>query len=160
MSAQSRLTIVPCELADANLFIREHHRHHGAMVHHRFSLAVCDEDGTVCGVAIVDRPAARALSDGWTLEARRVATDGFPNACSALYGACWRATKALGYRRLVTYTLASESGASLRGAGWRVVGEVRGREWDCPSRPRARGRVAQLELKLRWQAPDGAGDPA
>lgn len=101
-------------------------------------------------MAIVGRPVARGLQDGWTAEVTRVATDGTPNAPSALYGACWRVARALGYRRLVTYTLATEPGTSLRAAGWRVVGEVRGRSWSCASRPRVDRAPAQE--KLRWEA--------
>jgi len=79
-----------------------------------------------------------------------VATDGTRNACSMLYGAAWRAAKALGYRKLITYTLASEPGTSLRAAGWSVVGEVRGRSWSCASRPRVDKHP--LQDKLRWEA--------
>src|SRR5689334_18781206 len=100
-----RLEIVPCELDEANEFVRRHHRHHQPAVGHKFSLAVADDRGDVRGVAIVSRPTARRLQDGWTLEVVRVATDGCQNACSALYGAAWRACRAMGYRKLVTFTL-------------------------------------------------------
>lgn len=103
------LLIVPVELAEANTFVRQHHRHHGPVVGHKFSLGVSDGEA-IRGVAIVGRPVSRMLDDGQTLEVTRVATDGARNAASALYGAARRATFALGYRRLVTYTLPSESG--------------------------------------------------
>lgn len=74
------------------------------------------------GVAIVGRPVSRHLDDGWTLEVNRLCTDGSRNACSALYAAAWRAARAMGYKRLVTYILESENGASLRAAGWKCVG--------------------------------------
>jgi hypothetical protein len=143
------LTVVPCTLAEANAFVVQHHRHHGKVRGHKFSLAVADEAG-VRGVAIVGRPVSRMLDNGWTLEVTRVATDGCPNACSALYGAAWRATKALGYRRLVTYTLPEESGASLRGAGWMCVGEAGGGSWSRESRPRV--DMHPTQVKLRWEA--------
>jgi hypothetical protein len=143
------LEIVPCELAEANAFVAQHHRHHQAVVGHRFSIAVADET-RVCGVAIVGRPVARHLDDGLTLEVTRCCTDGTRNAASALYGAARRATFALGYRKLVTYTLASESGVSLRASGYRVVGEVKGRSWSCASRPRVDKHP--LDNKLRWEA--------
>jgi hypothetical protein len=146
---QVRLEIVPCELAEANAFVSQHHRHHPPVVGHRFSIAVTDGE-RVCGVAIVGRPVARGLDDGLTLEITRVCTDGTPNAASALYGAARRATFALGYRKLVTYTLASESGISLRASGYRVVGEVQGRSWNCASRPRVDKHP--LDNKLRWEA--------
>ena len=141
--------MVPCDLSEANAFVELHHRHHGPVVGHKFSLAVAKGD-TVCGVAIVGRPVARMLDDGLTLEITRVATDGTKDACSALYGAARRAAFALGYRRLVTYTLPSESGASLRGAGYRCIGEAGGGTWSCPSRPRVDKHP--LQTKLRWEA--------
>jgi hypothetical protein len=107
-------------------------------VGHKFSQAVVDQSGTVRGVAIVGRPNARGYDDGWTLEVTRCCTDGCKDACSALYGAARRAAFALGYRRLITYTAKREGGASLRAAGFVVLGEVKGREWDCVSRPRVR----------------------
>jgi len=102
------LEIVPCELVEANDFVSQHHRHHRPVTGHKFSLAVSDGE-TVRGVAIVGRPSSRMLQDGETLEVTRVATDGAINACSALYAACWRAARAMGYRRLVTYILADNS---------------------------------------------------
>lgn len=148
-AGKSRLRIVPCDLADANAFVRQHHRHHGQVVGHKFCLAVADEENRVRGVAIVGRPVARALHDGWTLEVYRVATDGCPNACSALYAACGRVTVALGYRKVITYTLSTEPGTSLRAVGWRIVAEVKGRSWDRPSRPRV--DKWPLQDKIRWE---------
>jgi|SRR6185369_456412 len=142
------LRIVPVDLAEANAFVREHHRHHGPVVGHKFSLGVSDGE-SIRGVAIVGRPVARGLDDGLTLEVCRVATDGTKNAASALYGASRRATFALGYRRLVTYTLPSESGASLRAAGYRCLGEAGGGSWSCPSRPRVDKHP--MQRKLRWE---------
>lgn len=149
-SSYHRLTVVPSELDEANAFVKQHHRHHDPVIGHKFSLAVADEIGTVRGVAIIGRPTSRRRQDGWTLEVTRLATDGCPNACSALYAASWKATKALGYRRLGTYTLKTESGASLRAAGWRVVGETPGRSWSVPSRPRVDKHP--LQARLLWEA--------
>jgi hypothetical protein len=87
----------------------------------KFAVGAADEGSVLRGVAIAGRPVARLLDNGQTLEVTRVASDGYRNAGSLLYGACARATFALGYTRLVTYTQAGESGASLRAAGWRVV---------------------------------------
>lgn len=144
-----RLSIVPVSFSEAQAFVRQHHRHHGAPRGHKFSIAAADEIGAVHGVAMVGRPVARGLQDGWTLEVNRLATDETPNACSMLYAAAWRATRALGYRRLVTYTLAQEPGTSLRAAGWREVGRVRGRQWDCESRPRV--EIESPQDKIRWE---------
>lgn len=137
--AHIAMTIIPLDLAEANAFVDTHHRHHGRVVGHKFSIGASVGDEVV-GVAIVGRPVARPLDDGLTLEVVRCCTDGTRNACSALYGAAWRATKALGFRKLITYTLASEGGASLRAAGWRIVGEVRGRSWNTPEQAARRYR--------------------
>jgi hypothetical protein len=145
-----KFNIVPLPLAEANAFVEQHHRHHGRVVGHKFSLGVSDATNEIRGVAIVSRPVSRRLDDGLTLEITRVATDGCKDACSALYGACRRSAFALGYKKLVTYTLASEGGQSLRAAGYRVVAETPGRSWSCPSRPRVDKHP--LQKKLRWEA--------
>jgi len=126
----------PVTRDEADAFIRAHHRHHGCPVGALWRQAVHDPDGKIVGVAVVGRPVARALDDGLTVEVTRLCTDGAPNACSMLYSATKRAAEAKGYRRGLTYILASESGASLRAAGWKLLWKVRGRSWDCPSRPR------------------------
>lgn len=143
------LELVPMSLSDAAEFCAQHHRRHKPPVGGLFAVGVADAEA-VRGVAIVGRPVARGNQDGWTAEVTRVATDGARNACSMLYGACWRAAKALGYRKLITYTLAEEGGSSLRAAGWLVVGEVRGRSWSCDSRPRVDRHP--LQNKIRWEA--------
>ena len=149
-----RLVIVPCLFADACAFVARHHRHHAPPPFHNYSLAVADEAGTIRGVAIVARPVARNLCDGWTLEVVRVATDGTPNACSALYAGAWRAARALGFKRLVTYTMPEEGGASLRAAGYRLVAKTTDAgDWSRPSRPRVdKNQQRTLGLKLRWEA--------
>ena len=145
------LRIVPITISDAIVFIGRHHRTHQAPRGGLFAVGVADESGVV-GVAIVGRPNARGLQDGWTVEVTRVAVlEHARNGCSMLLGACWRAARALGWQRLVTYTLATEGGASLRGAGWRAVGEVKGRSWSCESRPRVDRHPTQD--KIRWEAP-------
>ncbi|WP_420488845.1 XF1762 family protein [Microbacterium cremeum] len=146
---QPRLHIRTISLRDANAFIDLVHRHHKPVAGHKFSLSVVDDEGRVRGVATVGRPVARHRDDGATVEVTRVATDGCPNACSALYGAAWRAAKALGYARLGTYTLVSEPGISLRAAGWQQVHVVRGRSWSAPSRHRTDQHP--LEDKILWE---------
>jgi hypothetical protein len=143
------LALVPITLREANAFVAAHHRHHPPSRGCIACVAVSANDNIV-GVAIIGRPKARKAQDGWTAEVTRVATDGTRNACSMLYGAAWRACKALGYRRLITYTLPSESGASLRAAGWKLIGEAGGGSWSRSSRPRVDTHPTQV--KLRWGA--------
>ncbi|MFI5756545.1 XF1762 family protein [Streptomyces sp. NPDC051569] len=118
-------------------YVAEHHRHHAPPQGHQFSLGVHTQEGRLVGVAIVGRPVNRHLDNGLTVEVTRVATDGTPNACSALYAAAWRTARAAGYRRAITYTQNGESGASLKAAGWRKVADLPARGgWNSPSRPR------------------------
>jgi len=146
------LRVVPVSFRDACGFVTMWHRHHEAPVGCKFCLGVADAADVLRGVAIVGRPVARMLQDGLTLEVTRTATDGTGNANSMLYGAAWRAAKALGYRRLVTYTQATESGASVRAAGWRVVAERKARGgWDMPSRPRELRGTEGIPRTL-WEA--------
>ncbi len=113
------LRIIPLDLAEANALVERWHRHHKPVVGHKFSLGLADDE-RVCGAAIVGLPVARMLMDGETLEVRRVATDGTKNACSKLLSACRRAATALGYKRLITYTLIEEGGrvCALRIGRW------------------------------------------
>lgn len=121
--AQPRLTIVPLTFRAACAFVEQHHRHHKAPRGHKFSIGVVDEVGELRGVAMVGRPVARAYDDGFTAEVNRTCTDGCPNANSSLYAAAWRTARGMGYTRLITYTQEGESGASLKGAGWRVIAQ-------------------------------------
>jgi hypothetical protein len=113
---------------------------------------VADADGVLRAVGIAGRPVSRWLDNGQVLEVTRVASDGFPNTCSMLYGALARAAFALGYTQLVTYTQRGESGASLRAAGYRVIAERPAHPgWDRPSRPRAELGTEQIPRTL-WEA--------
>ncbi|MCP4089628.1 MAG: hypothetical protein GY746_07525 [Gammaproteobacteria bacterium] len=143
------MELTPITLKEANEFVSQHHRNHKPVVGHKFSVAVSEGD-QVRGVAIIGRPIARRLDDGWTLEVNRVATDGAKNACSMLYGAAWRAAKAMGYKKIITYTLPEEGGASLRAVGWKCIATAGGGNWNVKSRPRVDSDHQQL--KLRWEA--------
>lgn len=129
------LKLKPITLSQANEFVGDNHRHHGKVVGHKFSIGVIDGDKLV-GVAICGRPVARHCDDGWTSEVTRLCTDGTKNACSMLYSACARAAKAMGYTRIQTYILESESGCSLEASGWSKDKETVGASWNVPSRPR------------------------
>ena len=144
------LTLVPMTLAEAREYIRRVHRHHGPPQGYKFAVGV-QLDGVLVGVATAGRPVGRGLQDGRTIEVTRVAVDGTPHACSMLYGACWRAAKAMGYRRAITYTRADEPGTSLRAAGWRRVAELPARPgWDAPSRRRT-PNGSEAVPRVRWE---------
>lgn len=128
------LTLIPVTLAEANAFVAQHHRHHRPVVGHKFSIG-CAADGRLVGVAIVGRPVSRHLDNGLTLEVNRLCTDGTKNACSMLYAAAWRAARAMGYRKIITYTLDTENGASLRAAGWTCAGLAGGKRWTGSRTP-------------------------
>lgn len=142
------LVIVPVSIGDARAFVDQVHRHHKAPVSGLFAVAVAEGEAIV-GVSIVGRPVARMAQDGFTAEVTRLATDGTKNACSMLYAASWRAARALGYRKLITYVLASESGDSVRAAGWKCLGECGGGSWSRVSRPRV--DRAPTQTKVRWE---------
>lgn len=143
------LDIVPISLKEANTFVIENHRHHNAVTGHKFSIACYDnETNKIVGVAIIGRPVARYLDNGLTLEVNRLCTDGTRNACSMLYAAAWRATKAMGYKKLITYILDTENGASLKAAGYKCVGEAGGLRWTGKRRPSIDLYPAQMKLKF------------
>ena len=143
------LRIVPASRADVSAFVARVHRHHKPSVGDVFRLACVDGDGLVRGVASIGRPVAKRLDDGWTLEITRVATDGADNACSLLYGASRRVAFAMGYRRILTYTLPEEGGASLRASGWTCEGEQKattGKGWKSRGDERSQHKGG----KVRW----------
>jgi hypothetical protein len=138
----------PISLKHASAFVAEHHRHHDAPQGGKFALAAWHEDELV-GVAIVGRPVSRMLDNGLTAEVIRVATNGTRNACSFLYGAAKRAAQAMGYRKVITYTLIEEPGSSLRAVGWQRAGVAGGGSWSRPSRPEVDHHP--LQQKIRWE---------
>lgn len=148
----SDLELIPVDQAEAFAFIRLFHRHHrppvGDILRVGVVARVGEKRGCLVGVACWGRPVARGLNDGFTAEITRVCSDGTPNVCSMLYGACVRMALAAGYRKVVTYVLATEGGASARAAGFRVVAEVKGRSWSCQSRPRVDRHPTQDKLRL------------
>lgn len=149
--------IVPLTLAEARRYVASHHRHNEPPIGHRFSIGL-SRDGELIGVLIAGHPVARKADDGRTLELVRLTTTGDRNACSRLYGAACRAAAAMGYRKVITYTLASEPGSSLRAAGFTADGETAGHEgWVHTAGPRAmqRPRLFDPPLmptgpKVRW----------
>lgn len=145
------MKIIPTTLKQAQAFVREHHRHNRPPVGHKFSIGLVNDDGALIGIATAGRPVARCLDDGFTLEVNRTCTLGDRNANSMLYGAIWRAAKAMGYVKCITYTQHDESGASLRGAGWVKVKDLPPNNgWSVPSRPRENIGSAGV-ARVRWE---------
>lgn len=146
-----RLEAVPITLRDARAFVQEHHRHSRPPRGWRFGLGA-ELDGELVAVLIAGRPVARGLDDGRTIELTRLCSKGGArNACSFLIGRARRIARELGYRRIVTYTLEAEGGASLRAAGLEVAGTVAARrQWDTPARRRE--RRPEQPARLRWEA--------
>jgi hypothetical protein len=153
----SELLAVPLTLKAANDYVERVHRHHGRLPGglDYFRIGVVDEDGELRGVAIATRPTNRNSDDGLTCEVARMASDGTRNVCSFAYSSCARIARAMGFRRIITYTLDCESGASLRAAGWRE--EKRGiQSWwqshQVPGRT-VRAREHYAAKKTRWALP-------
>lgn len=142
------IKIRPISFKEATEFVLKYHSHHGATAGNKFSIA-CYEDDRLCGVAICCRPVARRLDDGLTLEVARLCTDGTYNACSMLYVASARIAKEMGYKKIITYILETESGTSLKASGWVCESQkCGGKFWNVPSRPRE-DKAPKL-FKQRW----------
>lgn len=125
----------PLELKQANEFVDSLHRHHDAVHRDKFRIGA-EVDGKLVGVVQVGRPVSRMLDDGRTLEVVRLCTDGTKDVCSFLYAKAARIAKEMGYSRIITYILDSESGTSLKACGWVFDGTTGGGAWSRPSRPR------------------------
>ncbi len=140
------LSLVPISLKKANAFVAAHHRHHKPVTGHKFSIG-CEAEGRLVGVVIAGRPVSRYLDNGLTLEVNRLCTTGEKNVCSMLYSAAARAAKAMGYHKIITYTLDIEPGTSLRAAGWLCAGPAGGERWTGQRRPAADLYPAQRKLR-------------
>jgi len=148
------LTIVPINFRQACSFVRANHRHHGPPQGQKFSIAVA-ENGLLVGVSIVGRPVSRHLDDGKTLEVTSLCTDGSANACSKLYAASWRVGREMGYQKMITYILCTESGISLLASGWVCEGLAGGGNWNKPGRPRVNSDNQQPKKRfaIRTRSP-------
>lgn len=140
------MQIMPITLKDANIYVTKYHRHHKAVVGCKFCLGLQD-DNSLVGVAICGRPVSRYYDDGFTLEINCLCTNGTQNACSMLYGACIRVAKHMGYKKVITYTLQSENGASLKASNFKFDGIAGGKQWTGA---RKRDNGVPKQLKKRW----------
>lgn len=142
------IELQPVTYKEACDFVAKYHRHHLPPQGWKFGIGVNDGEKLV-GVVTIGRPVSRHLDDGKTLEVTRCCTDGTKNVASMLYGAAWRAVKAMGYKRLITYTLAEEKGTSLVAAGYKELYKTKGGSWSVPSRPRIDKHP--IGIKTLWE---------
>ena len=141
------MDIRPVTFRQASDYINQYHRHHRATVGCKFCIGLYENEKLI-GCAVCGRPVSRYLDDGLTCEINRVCTDGTRNACSMLYGACCRTAKAMGYRQIITYTLESESGTSLKASNFLDDGIAGGKIWTGN---RKRNNGVPQEKKRRWR---------
>jgi hypothetical protein len=145
------MKVVPCSIREAKGFVREHHRHAPACTGAVLAIGL-EHAGELVGVGLLGRPKARVLAaDRFTAEAVRVCVrQGAPKgSVSKLNSRLKRIWQLQGGVWFKTYTLAHESGASLRGAGAQVDREIKRRSWSCDARPR-QARAIEEHDKLRW----------
>lgn len=143
---------VPMELKDAQNYINAYHRHHQASHRDKFRIGA-EIDGNIVGVIQVGRPVSRQLDNGRTLEVLRLCTNGEKDVCSFLYSRAARIGKEMGYEKIITYILETESGTSLKASGWILEAEnVGGADWDTPSRRRVviDGQISLFETKNKY----------
>ena len=141
------IELVPIRQSEAKAFVSQYHRHHKSAPAGSIFQIGCSKDDDIIGVVIVGRPVARHLDNGWTLEVTRLCVkDNIKNACSMLYSASWRVAKGLGYKRLITYILDTENGASLKASNWKEIGVVGGGSWDRKDRPRVDKHPTQKKI--------------
>ena len=148
-----KLCPIPISLREANDFVEQYHRHNKRTQRDGGRFAIGATTGTqMVGIAIVGRPLARLLQDGYTAEVTRccVLDDSPKGTCSFLYARCWRIWQQMGGMRMVTYTLQEESGSSLRGAGWKIIGKTKGGDWDRKGRERD-WQPIYGQMKFRWE---------
>lgn len=141
------LKIKPLHLRQANEYVNKYHRHNLPTAGGKFAIG-CYDDERLCGVAICGRPTARNADNGETLEIYRNCTDGTKNACSKLYGACVRIAKVMGYKKVITYILESENGASLKASNFICEGKA-GLKRQTGARQTIQA-VAPAEYKQRY----------
>ncbi len=146
LSREKSREIRPITLKEANDFVKNNHRHHNGTVGCKFAIGLYENEELI-GVAICGRPVSRYLDNGEICEINRLCTLGDDNACSMLYGACARIAKHMGYKKIITYILHSESGTSLKASNFVCEGEAGGTHWTGQ---RNRGQSIPAEKKLRW----------
>lgn len=144
--------IIPLTLREANDFVEMYHRHSARTSNDGGKFAIGLElDGRLVGAAIVGRPIARMLQRPGTAELLRccVGPEAPVGAGKMLNARCKRIWQQMGGTRLVTYTLATEAGGSLSGAGFKRVAEAHSAQWKTRGR---KDREIAAKPKHRWEA--------
>ncbi|WP_369596454.1 XF1762 family protein [Novosphingobium aromaticivorans] len=142
---------MPISIRSAKAFVREHHRHNPSVAGARTAIGL-ELDGRLVGVGLLGNPKARELAaDRTCAEAVRVCVshEAPKGASSKINSRLKRIWQLHGGRRFITYNRADESGASMRGAGLTPTSVVKGRQWNCQSRPRT--VVQDVVDKVRWE---------
>lgn len=153
-----KLCVVPVSLRKANDFVEVYHRHSVRTSRDggKFAVAVA-VDASIVGVAIVGNPLSATLMDGFTAEVLRacVLPEAPKNCNSFLYGACRRIWFEMGGAKIVTYTLAEESGVSLKASGWTLAAEIKGHDvmtWGKKDHLKRQEQALYAKGKRRWEA--------
>jgi len=160
------LEVRPITLRTANAFVIQFHRHHKKVQGAKYAIGIFCKCG-MQGVAICGRPVGRKLDDGLTVEVVRLCVkDGIKNGCSKLYAACSRIAKEMGYKKIITYILESETGISLKASGWQLEADnVGGKSWNSSGKMIRTDEVSDLfgtykkypaEMKQRWSKSFGS----
>ena len=149
------ISLAPITMKGANVVVSAWHSHHKPVRGCVFCIGAWDS-GSLAGVVIVGRPVARALQDGRTFEVTRLCTNGHRNAASRLLGAAWRAARAMGVTRMVSYTRSDELGTCYRAAGWTPAASVRPEAWDHGNKsdrwlPGLYAPTTELVARVRWE---------
>jgi len=151
--------------AEANLHISEFHRHHGPVRASFFQIGAfrktqapeLTELTEFVGCVVVGRPNARAICDRFTSEVTRLCVRaGHFNVCSMLLGAAWRACKAMGDQRLISYVRHDESGSCYRASSWSPCAITKARKWNSERRKQTSLPGVLLEStesvpRVRWE---------
>jgi len=161
----SKLQAVPCSLRKANDFVAAHHRHSLRTSRNGGKFAVAAAfDGRIVAVAIVGNPLSATYMDGFTAEVlRSCSLPGAPKNCNSfLYGICRRIWFEMGGRKILTYTLTTESGVSLLGAGWVLAAEIKGHSaltWGKNDHLKRDGQAIFSAPKRRWESINNSVTP-
>ena len=149
--------VIPLTLKESNDFVTAHHSHNKKVQGYKFAIGALFKNKLV-GVAIAGRPVSATLDNKKTIELLRscVLDDAPKNTNSFLYGRVWRIAVAMGYEKMVTYTLMKEQGSACKAIGMKIVGQTRdsSKAWAAKKKQDGIERENQAvyhEKKYRWE---------